>query len=194
MTVGRKQERYCFPFGWIGRYHVDCELRHIRPHTYHRLITKRGTRSPKSWNLTSRFPSHNRSTLQMLNKPKICSGLCIDLSGHHIAALLTCLWQCCCCRSPSRRQGRCGAAWSCWCPKERAGTPWGWRSGWPGWTRCSPRSSPAPAASLCSGWATNAAALPPGPWQCAAPRLCPLQGRCSHPAEVRANSLSLTKL
>lgn len=119
----------------------------------------------------------------------IWSFLYSDIWPHDAAAFLTCWWQCCCCRSPSQQQGCCGAACSCWCPRERASKPWDWHNGWPGWTRCSPHFLPAPAASPCLGWATNAAALLPGPWPCA-PHLW-LQG-VPHPGEDRANSWSLT--
>lgn len=103
------------------------------------------------------------------------------------ATILACLWQCCCCRSPSQRQVRFEAACSCWYPRERVSKPSGWRSGWPGWTQCSPRSSPAPAASPCSDWAKIGAALLPGPWLSAL-HLCLQQNL--HPAEVKAKSSS----
>lgn len=170
----------------------------------------RGTHTPKTWNLTFGFPlDHNDcSTLQMLNKPKthtkkalISTLFDLDVSKmwttcflyfgsqpQDAVALLTCLWRCCCCRSPSPQQERCAAACSCWCPVALAGKPWGWRSGWPGWTRCSLHSSPAPAASLCSGWAKNVAVLPPGPWLFA-PHLYPLQALRPHPGEVKVNLL-----
>lgn len=103
------------------------------------------------------------------------------------AAILACLWQCCCCRSPSQRQVRFEAACSCWYPRERVSKPSGWHSGWPGWTQCSPRSSPAPAASPCSDWAKIGAAVLPGPWLSAL-HLCLQQNL--HPADVKAKSSS----
>lgn len=109
----------------------------------------------------------------------------------NIYASLTCLWQCCCYRSPSRPQACCGAAWSCWCPKEQAGRPWGWHSGWPDWTQCSPHFLRVHAASLCSDWAISAAALPPGPWLCAPLCLWWLQAQGTCPKEVTRSSVCL---
>lgn len=135
---------------------------------------------PKPRNLNWRFPPDkcDRSNLNSWKKIK----------NPPWTITPTCLWRCCCCRSPSRRPGRCGAVWSCWCPRGWAGRPWGWRSGWPGWTQCFPRSSPARAASPCSGRATNAAASLPRPSPCA-PRRRPPQPRAPHPGEGQSRRM-----
>lgn len=73
----------------------------------------------------------------------------------------TCLLRSCCWRSP-RLRGRCSAAGgSCWCPAAAAGSSSCWRSGWPGWTPCSPPSARAPFAFLC--WASATAGFAPTP-------------------------------